>query len=172
MASLASVALIPLVGPFHTRWPRYTVVHVREMVRDFGPDVVALAPLPAGALGAPAWQDTDEVALPHTVVPWARRRGTRVVAVGLAPGDPLDPGDDQAADDLERYLGQYEAGQRRLARVRAAEAPVRQLLSQALDLGLVRTALLPAIAAHQAQREQALGKGPGTRWHEERAALV
>ncbi|HET8985996.1 MAG TPA: hypothetical protein VFN03_09580 [Trueperaceae bacterium] len=172
MASLASVAVLPLVGPFHTRWPRYTVVHVRQMLASFEPDVVALAPLAAGDLKAPTWQDTDEVALPHTVVPWASRRGTRLVEVGLATNDPLDPGDDRAADDLERYLDQYEAGQRRLAQVRAAEAPVRQLLTGSLDLGRVRGELLPAITSHQARRESVLGKGPGTRWLEERAALM
>lgn len=172
MASLASVAVLPLVGPFHARWPRFTVVHVREMIRSFSPDVVAVAPLAPGDLGTPAWQDTDEVALPHTVVPWATRTGTRVVEVGLAAGDPLAPGDDLAATDLERYLGQYEAGLRRLAQVRAAEAPVHRLLAAALDLGRIRNELVPAIAAQQAERELVLGKGPGTRWLEERAALV
>lgn len=172
MASLASVAIVPLVGPFHTRWPRYTVVHVRELLKSFSPDVVALAPLAPGDLAAPTWQDTDEVALPHTVVPWARRVGVPVVAVGLAPDDALDPGDQQASDDLERYLQQYEAGKQRLARVRAAEAPIRQLLGSALNLGRIRAELVPAIAAQQAERELVLGKGPGTAWLEERAALV
>ena len=172
MASLASVAILPLVGPFHTRWPRYTVGHVREMLASLRPDGVALAPLAAASLRTPAWQDTDEVALPHTVVPWARRTGARLVEVGLAQDDPLDPGDATAAEDLERYLDQYEAGQRRLAQVRAAEAPVRQLLAGALDLGRIRGELLPAIASHQAVRESVLGKGPGTHWHEERAALM
>jgi hypothetical protein len=172
MASLASVAILPLVGPFHTRWPRYTVVHVREMLASFQPDVVALAPLAAGAMRSPAWQDTDEVALPHSVVPWAVRGGTRVVEVGLASNDPLDPGDDRAAADLERYLDLYEAGQRRLAQVRAAEAPVRRLLAGSLDLGRIRAELLPAIASQQAERKAVLGEGPGTRWHEERAALM
>lgn len=172
MASLASVAVVPLVGPFHTRWPRYTVVHIREMVRSFSPDVVALAPLAPGELATPTWQDTDEVALPHTVVPWARRTGVAVVGVGLGVNDPLDPGDEQAANDLERYLDQYEEGKRRLARVRAAEAPIRRLLTAALDLQRIRGELVPAVAAQQAERAEVLGPGPGTRWLEERAALM
>lgn len=148
------------------------MVHVRELVKSFSPDVVALAPLAPGDLATPSWQDTDEVALPHTLVPWATRTGTRVVEVGLAAHDPLAPGDDRATTDLERYLAQYEAGQRRLARVRAAEVPVRQLLAASLDLPRLRGELLPAIASQQAERELVLGKGPGTAWHEERAALV
>jgi len=172
MASLASVALIPLVGPFHTRWPRYTVVHVRELVRAYAPNVVALAPLSPGALASPGWQDTDEVALPHTVVPWALRAGVELVEVGLAPDDPLDPGDTAAASDLYRFLEQYEAGQSRLAQVRASEAPVRRLLEAPLDLGRITAELVPAIEAHQAERERLLGKGPGTEWLEERAAVT
>ena len=171
MASLASVALFPLVGPFHTRWPRYTVVHVREMLRAFEPDVVALAPLAPGALSVPAWQDTDEVALPHTVVPWARTTGIPVVEVGVAADDPLDPGDATAIDDLQRFLEQYEAGKVRLAQVRASEAPVRRLLESPLDLDRVRRELLPAIEEHHAERERLLGSGPGTEWLEERAAV-
>jgi len=172
MASLASVALVPLVGPFHTRWPRYTVVHVREAVKAVAPDVVALAPLAPGALADPAWQDTDEVALPHTVVPWARAAGVAVTEVGLRPGEALDPGDVSASQDLQRFLGQYEAGQARLAQVRASEAPVRRLLESALDLRRVGTELLPAIREHQAERERLLGAGPGTEWLEERAAVT
>ena len=56
--------------------------------------------------------------------------------------------------------------------MRAAESPIRQLLASALDLGRIRTELLPAIASQQAERELALGKGPGTGWLEERAALL
>jgi len=171
-AVTTQVTIVPLVGPFHARWPRYTVVHVRAIVEAFTPDVVALAPLAAGALADPLWQDTDEVALPHTVVPWARRAGVRLVEIGLAAADPLDPGDPKAEADLQRYLALYDDGKARLAAVGAALAPVRELLRGALGLERIANELLPAIAAHQAERRRLLDHGPGDGWLEERAALL
>lgn len=172
MGSLAQLTVVPLVGPFHTRWPRYTVVHVREAVKAFRPDVVALASLPAGALRDPLWQDTEEVALPHTVVPWARRAGVSVVEVGLAADDPADPGDAGAEADLRRYLEQYDDGKARLAAVDAALEPVRKLLAGALGPERLRDELLPAIAAQQVEQRRLLDHGPGDGWLDERAAVV
>lgn len=194
MGRTRQLTVVPLVGPFHTRWPRYTVVHVREAVKAFKPDLVALASLAGGVLDDhldPHWQDTDEIALPHTVVPWAKRAGVRLVAVGIAglassfaadpspeptaaagSRDPDDPGDPGAEADLLRYLQQYEDGRARLAAVDAALEPVRRLLAQALGPERIRSELLPAIAAQQAERRRLLDHGPGDGWLEERAAIV
>ncbi len=172
MALSARLAIFPVAGPFHTRWPRYNVVHVRDSVRAFAPDVIALTPLAPGALDDPGWQDTPELPLPHTVVPWARAEGVPVVTVGIAPGDPQDPGHQGAEDDLRRYLELYEDGQARLRRVEAALAPVRGLLSRPLDLAAVQTELLPAIERQQQVQAHELGSGPGDEWRDERAALI
>lgn len=190
MGRTRQLTVVPLVGPFHTRWPRYNVVHIREAVKAFKPDLVALASLAGGALDEqfdPLWQDTDEVALPHTVVPWAKRAGVRLLAVGLAglgssfafdgsaaagSRDPDDPGDPGAEADLLRFLQQYEDGRARLAAVEAALEPVRRLLAQALGPERIRSELLPAIAAQQAERRRLLDHGPGDGWLDERAALV
>jgi len=172
MGSPAQLTIVPLVGAFHTRWPRYTVVHVREVTRAFDPDVVALAPLAPGAMADPLWQDTEEVALPRAVVPWARRAGIRLVEVGLAEDDPADPGDAKAEADLRRYLELYDDGKARLAKVEAALAPVRSLLAAALGPERIEEELLPAIAAQQAERLRQLDRGPGDGWLDERAAVV
>jgi len=172
MGVSACVALFPLGGPFHTRWPRYNVVHVRESLRSFEPHVVALAPLAPGALTDPAWQDTDELALPHTVVPWARRAGVPVVEVGLAEPDRDDPGFPGAGAELRRYLEMYEEGRARLARVDAAWEPVRELLARPLDLAAVLNELLPAVERQQAVARELLGEGPGDEWRDARAAVV
>lgn len=172
MGLSASVAVFPLGGPFHTRWPRYNVVHVRESLKAFAPHVVALAPLAPGALADPAWQDTDELALPHTVVPWARSAGVPVVEVGLAEDDPDDPGFAGAGDELRRYLEMYEDGQLRLRRLDAAWEPVRELLARPLDLGAVLGELLPAVERQQALARELLGEGPGDEWRDARAAVV
>lgn len=172
MGLSAKVSFFPLGGPFHTRWPRYTVVHVREAVKAFRPHVVALAPLAPGALDDPGWQDTEELSLPHTVVPWARRAGVPVVAVGLAEGERDDPGAPGAAAQLRRYLELYEDGQRRLREVDRAWEPVRALLAQPLDLGRVLGELVPAVEGAQALERELLGEGPGDAWREARSAVV
>ncbi|HZX00224.1 MAG TPA: hypothetical protein VFF10_09195 [Trueperaceae bacterium] len=172
MGLSARIALFPVAGPFHTRWPRYNVVHVRDSVRAFAPHVVALTPLYPGELTRPGWQDTAELPLPHTVVPWATNQGIPVVEVGLAPDDPQDPGLGGAAEDLKRYLELYEDGQARLRRVEAALAPVRQLLSEPLDLDRVVDELVPAIERQQALQTEELGTGPGDDWREARAAVI
>lgn len=172
MGLSAKVAIFPLGGPFHARWPRYNVVHVRESVRAFAPHAVALAPLAPGALSDPAWQDTEELALPHTVVPWARRAGVPLFEVGLAEDDRDDPGFPGASADLRRYLELYEDGQLRLRRVDAAWQPVRELLARPLDLAAVLGELLPAVERQQAVVRDQLGEGPGDEWRDARAAVV
>ncbi len=172
MALSARLAIFPVAGPFHTRWPRYNAVHVRDSVRAFAPDVVAVTPLAPGALDDPGWQDTAELPLPHTVVPWARSEGVPVVESGIASDDPQDPGHQGAATELRRYLEMYEDGLARLRRVEAASAPVRELLSRPLDLAAVHAELLPAIERQQEVETTELGSGPGDDWREERAALI
>ncbi|MFA5550855.1 MAG: hypothetical protein WDA03_04485 [Trueperaceae bacterium] len=166
------VTVIPLVGPFHTRFPLYNVVHVRELLKASEPDAVALATLPPGALEEPGWQHTSEIALPHAVVPWARQRGVRLEAVGSLAGSPGEPGEEGDEAEFVRYLGEFEAGRAHLRQVRAALGPVEELLKRGLDLGLVLTELVPALAAYDAARRAAYGEGPGTGWQAARAERV
>lgn len=169
MNELTRVTVIPLVGPFHTRFPRYTVVHVRALLEAAEPDALALAPLPPGALATPDWQATGEIALPHTVVPWARRAGVPLHEVGSIAGLPGEPGEPHDEIEFERFLSEFEAGKQRLRQVRAALAPVEELLGRALDLGRIRAELIPAVAAYEAARHEVYGEGPGTGWLAERA---
>lgn len=171
MAGAPSVKLIPLAGAFHTRWPRYNSVHVRVAASDFDPDVVALS-LPRGAFDTPAWQATDEIALPLSVVPWARQAGVRIELIGIGDDDPDDPGDAGAERDLLRFLDQYDAGRERLALLNEASAPLRELLASPLDARRVIAEALPAVAALQAERARLLEPGPGTGWLTERSALL
>jgi len=163
---------VPLVGPFHTRWPLYSAVHVREIVRAFAPARLVLASLPPGALADPLWQDTEELALPLAVVPWALKAGIAITAAGLDPAEALYPGDDAATADLFRYLGQYEAGRSRLAELNDARAPFERLLVSPMDCARLTAELLPALAAFQREQARLLGEGPGTGWHKERAELL
>ena len=114
------LTLLPLMGPFHLRYPLYNAVSVRDAVAAFQPHGVATTALAADALADPLWQDTPELVLPHTVVPWARRRGVPVYGVYRPSPDPA------AATDFRRYAAQYpKLRDARAARGRRAPAAGR-----------------------------------------------
>lgn len=154
--------ILPLLGPLHLRMPRYNVETVAAAARAFAPDTVALAPLPPGALADPSWQACDDIALPHTIVPWARRAGVRLLEIGEVPADPA------AETDFLRYLEGRDEGREPLQRVGLALRPVTDLLSESLTTTDVRTRLVPAVRAYQEERERAFGEGPGTGWQRSR----
>lgn len=160
------------MGPFHTRFPMYNVVHVKALLQQLAPQAVALATLAPGALSKPDWQATNEIALPHTVVPWLARRGLPTFEVGAPAGSDGAPGHRGDAESFQRYLSEYESGKQRLRRVQSALQPVQHLLQGALDLGRVITELLPAIAEYHSVRAAEYGEGPGTDWQQERADVV
>ncbi len=162
----------PLVGPFHTRFPRYNAVDLRDALKASGAQALALATLPPGALQGTEWLATDEIALPLAVVPWARRAGIPMHEVASVAGGPGEPG--QAGDEREfvDYLSRFEAGQAHLRRVQQAQALMEELLASPLDLRRVHDELLPAIDAYQHQRTAEFGEGPGTGWLEARAAVI
>jgi hypothetical protein len=172
MNASSQVTIVPLVGPFHTRFPQYNVVHVKALLQSLAPQALLLAPLQKGALDVPDWQSTSEIALPHTVVPWARRHQVPVHAIGVATGQPGGPGTAEDAAEFERFLSDFEAGRARLRQVQAALQPVKELLGRALDLGRIASQLLPAIATYQEVRLEQYGEGPGTDWLAERAGRM
>ena len=161
-----TLCLIPLMGPFHLRFPLYNVVNVREVVAAFAPEALALVPLEPGSLEASAWQSTPEIALPHTVVPWARRRGLPLYPVAEASPDPAAPA------DFWRYAGQYEPLRNDLHRVEALLRPLSALLESGLTLERILSEVVPLIREHQLERERAFGDGPATDWLRERLATV
>lgn len=169
MTAPRRVTLVPLIGPFHTRFPLYNVVHVRALLEALEPQAVALATLPPGALDDAGWQATAEIALPHTVVPWALGRRLAVVEVGSVAGSPGEPGDPDDEDAFRRYLSEFEAGRQHLRSVQAALAPVEELLARSLDLSRIFSDLVPALSAYDDVRRDAFGEGPGTGWQAARA---
>lgn len=156
------LVLLPLMGPFHLRYPLYNAVSVRDAVAAFRPEALVTTALVPSALATPDWQDTPEVVLPHTVVPWARRQGVPVYGV-LAPSpDPV------AADDFRRYAAQYPKLRDALQRVDARLRPLNALLEQALTLQRIREEVVPILLEHQTFREETFDDGPGTDWLRER----
>ncbi len=166
------VVLVPLVGPFHTRFPRYNAVTVRDIVKAAKVEALAVAALPPDAFQEAGWQGTHEVALPLALVPWARREAVPVHAVGSFPGRPGEPGEANDESDFLAYLEQFDAGVERLRRVRRTQAKLEELLRAPLDLARVVRELLPAIDDHQLNRAAEFGEGPGTGWLAARSAVV
>lgn len=175
---MSRVLLVPLVGPFHTRFPRYNAFDVRDALAAAGVRALALAPLAPGALDDPAWQATDEIALPLAVVPWARRAGVALHEVGCPVGSPDAPGPagtPGAAEDVGRFeemLARFEAGQASLRQVRQVQGPIEELLAGPLGHSRVTNELVPAVAAYQRARAEVFGEGPGTGWLAARAAVM
>lgn len=172
MVDAPLVTVVPLVGPFHTRFPRYSVLFVQAILEAIEPEAVALVPLTPGSLADPNWQATPELALPQVVVPWARRHGIQLHEVGSVVGDANEPGEEGDEAEFVRFLEEFEQGRERLRRVRAAEEPVAQLLAGALDLKRIQQELIPAVAAFQQERSSEFGEGPGTGWLLQRAERI
>lgn len=178
MKAAITIVAVPLVGPFHTRFPRYNAVDVRDAIRAADVSALALAPLSPGALADPAWQATDEVALPLAVVPWARRAGLTLLEVGCLIGAPDAPGAAGAptavadAARFEEVIAASETGKQHLQRVKEAQASVEALLTSPLDAARVQGELLAAVDGYQRLRSETFGEGPGTGWLDARASVM
>ena len=158
--------LVPLVGPLHLAFPAYNTVTVRDVLEAASPAVVLTTALEPGALRDPAWQDTPEIALPHTVVPWAEARGTPVQPIGAPSPDPA------ATADFARYAEQYPALQSAWIRAEQQEAPLRDLLARSLSLARIVDEAMPLLAEAQQVREATFGDGPATDWLRQRTAAM
>lgn len=160
-----SLFLVPLVGPFHRRFPRYNAVTVREVVTEIDPDVLATTALSEGAFERPDWRDVDEPGLAAAVA-WAEARRRRVAAVGEPSPDPSAPG------DFVRYLQESGSAGEVLAEIDEVERSLAELLQGVLDLDRIRRELDPLVETLHDRKVASFGDGPGTDWLEERAATA
>lgn len=158
------ITLLPLLGAWHLRYPSYNAQSVLELTRAADPEVVVLAPLPPGSLATPAWQETPEIVLPLSVVPWARRRG-----IGLEHGVAASP-DPDAEADFRRYTALYTQTRGLLSELEAQLQPLDALLPQPLTLARIWDEVVPPLGAYQRAREAAFEDGPGTDWWRTRLA--
>ena len=156
------ITLIPLMGPFHLRYALYNAVSVRDTVVSTRPEALATTALAPGAFGSSRWQDTPELVLPHTVVPWARRH--KVPMYGVLEASP----DDSAANDFRRYAAQYPKLRTAFQQADAKLRPLDALLTQPLTLKRIFVEVVPILLEHQTFQEETFGDGPGTDWLRER----
>lgn len=152
------LCLIPLTGPFQLRHPAYNAVTVRDTIKAFAPDALALTDLAADAFDTPSWQDTPEIALALSVIPWAKRKGLPSYGV-------LEPSPDTTAlETFRRYAKEYPAVGERFRQVESKLRPVADKVEETLSLARILEELLPLIQDYQQFREAQLEDGPATDW--------
>ena len=161
-----TITLIPLMGPFHLRYPLYNAVSVRDTVAAFKPDALALTSLSQSSLETPTWQDTPELALPHTVIPWAQKQNIPICPI-FEPSP--DPG---ALEDFRRISGQYPQMRSIFHEVDAILMPLNDLLNQGLTLKRIVDEVVPLLKNHQVFREEKFEDGPGTNWLRQRVTKM
>jgi hypothetical protein len=159
-----TVALLPLLGALHVRYPRYNAAVVAEVLRSLPAASLAIEPLEEGFERRDGWQDGDEPLLAWVVVPLARRRGLRIAGVHEPSPDPSAPA------DFARYLAAYPAGRAAFDAIGAVERPLPELLAQPLTLERVLGEVVPPLEEARRIRLDAFGDGPASDWSEARAA--
>jgi hypothetical protein len=156
--SVKTVHLIPLMGALHLHYPQYNAVTVRDLLIAHPPEALALTPLSEAAFSKPAWQDTPEVALPLTVVPWAQRHGLPVYPV-------FEPSPDKDAyPQFMQFAEQYPQLRSRVAHVNSQLRPLQPLLNEPLTLPRILHEVIPLLRRYQLERETELEEGPATDW--------
>jgi tetratricopeptide (TPR) repeat protein len=156
------LTLVPLMGPFHLRYPAYNVVTVRNIVVASQPDAVVTTVVHSDDFKIPAWQDTLEVALPHTVIPWAKKSNLPIC--GVFEKSP----DEQAMGDFKRFANEYPALKSKLNSVEGLLRPLQGLLEQPLTLPRIENEVVPLLRDYQQEREKVFEDGPATDWLHER----
>ncbi|HLR47426.1 MAG TPA: hypothetical protein VK092_09735 [Deinococcales bacterium] len=158
--------LLPLFGPLHLRWPALNTVTMRDQLAAFEPAQVFTTVLRPEELTGPGWQDTFELALPLSIVPWLRQRGLELTGVREEPHDR------EAADDFRRYASEMPALQEQLRGWLQLEQQLTGLLGEALTPERLNREALPLLRELRAELLEAAGDGPATGWLEERAAVM
>lgn len=156
------LTFIPLMGPFHLRYPAYNVVTVRDLVIATQPDALATTVLQTEDFKTPVWQDTLEVALPHTVIPWAQKRRLPIYGVFAQSPDP------KALEDFKRFASEYPALKSKMNSVNVLLRPLHILLEQPLTLERIENEAIPLLRNYQQEREHVFEDGPATDWLRER----
>ncbi|MEM7736430.1 MAG: hypothetical protein AAF267_11625 [Deinococcota bacterium] len=160
------VTLLPLMGPLHVKYPQYNAVTIRDLADASTPEALVLTSLTADAFDDPRWQDTDDVALPLAVVPWARKVGLTMHCVGEPSPDP------NAYADFQRYMDEYPQAKAQLDSVNLQLRPLQMMLDEPLTLARIQTEVLPQVQIYAEAREKALGDGPGTDWLRQRSKVM
>src|SRR5690625_1641185 len=164
--TVMQVFLMPLFGPLHLRWPALNTVTMRDLLAHFSPEQAFTTVLGSGELSGELWQDTFELALPLSLVPWLRSRNIPLSGVRE------EPRDETAAADFRRYAEEMPALQEQLRSWLQLETRFSDLLGQSLTPARLNSEVLPLLRDLHAALLEAAGDGPATGWLQERAGLM
>ena len=160
------ITLLPLMGAFHLRYPNYNAVSVRDLVASSKPDAVLTTAMEQKFFNRPDWQDTPELALPLTIVPWASHHRIPFHAVPVASPDPKAP------QDFRKYISSFPNLNARLMEIDTVVRGIKELLESPLTLVRIQEEVLPLFAKHQDELKRAFGDGPVTGWLGKRSKLA
>jgi len=152
------ICLIPLMGPFHLRYPSYNAQSVRDLLESLNPDAVAISALSEGDLSNPSWQHTAEIALPLSVMPWLKKQNINTQLIHEPSPDP------SAQQDFMRLASEYPQLGQKISEANLHLRPLNNLLGETLSLKRINTEVLPLLKTYQEQREDLLEEGPATDW--------
>jgi hypothetical protein len=160
------LTFVPLMGPFHLRYPAYNVVSVRDSVVASQPQAIVTTVLQTEDFKLPTWQDTLELALPHTIIPWAKKRN--LPSYGIAEESP----DKNALEDFKRFASEYPALKSKMITVESLLRPLQVLLEQPLTLTRIENEVIPILQDYQQERENVFEDGPATDWLHQRVKAM
>jgi len=148
------------------RFPAYNSETVVDCLKVIKPDVLVATAFTQAEFDDGSWLHTEEIALPLSVVPWAKRNDVKVVG-GLEPSP-----DPRAESDFRRYIEQYPQLRQNFAEVDALLRPVQALLQEALSLERITTELVPMMQTWQEARVATLENGPANNWIASRCEMM
>lgn len=152
------LCLLPLMGPFHLRYPSYNAVSVKDYLIALKPDAVVTTALEKGSLEEASWQDTAELALPLSVVPYITKQALAFYLIH-------EPSPDESAQqDFFRFASEYPQLGQKLSQAQALLRPLNELLGETLSLKRIMEQILPLLTDYQTNRENLLEDGPATDW--------
>lgn len=150
------------MGSLHLRYPSYNALSVSDLLSEYSPETIAITSLTKDEYSKPQWQDTDEVVLPLSVIPWAKRNKLDIHFVKEASPD------DKAYQDFRRYAQNYPDLQNKLYQAELVLRPLEKLLSQSLSIGRILEEVVPIIYESQKLEEELLEEGPANNWQRSR----
>ena len=148
------------------RFPAYNSETVADCLKALQPDMVVTTAFTQEDFEEGTWLHTEEIALPLSVVPWAKKNDVKLVG-GLEPSP-----DPKAEADFRRYIEQYPQLRQNLAEVDALLRPVQSLLQEALSLERITTELVPLMNDWQETRVKNLEDGPANDWIASRCSTM
>jgi len=161
-----TIYLIPTMGSFHLRYPNYNAESVSDLLSHYKPDAIAISSLAKNDFDTIGWQDTPEIVLPLSVVPWAKKNKLEMHLLKEPSPDP------RAYQDFRRYAQNYPDLLDKLKSCDEVLRPLEELLGQTLTVERIIEEVIPIIYKNHRLEQELLEEGPATDWRLERSRIM